>query len=65
MIDGYAYGNVLQNVAPSLPKNYYDMEKEERAKSVIQTCEKEGLHPPIGPDGIVSGNPRLNTLLCA
>ena len=35
MIDGYAYGNVLQNVAPSLPKNYYDMEKEERAKSVI------------------------------
>ena len=23
------------------------------------------MNPPINPDGIVSGNPRLNTLLCA
>ena len=28
MIDSYAYGNVLQNVAPTLPKNFYDMEKD-------------------------------------
>ena len=23
------------------------------------------MNPPINPDGITSGNPRLNTLLCA
>ena len=35
MSDGYAYGNVLQNVAPSLPKNYYDLSSEKRAEEVI------------------------------
>jgi plastin-1 len=29
--DGYAYGNVLQNIAPSLPKNYFDLDKDARA----------------------------------
>ncbi len=35
MSDGYAYGNVLQNVAPSLPKNYYDLDKDGRAVETI------------------------------
>lgn len=65
MVDGYAYGHVLQSVAPSLPKNYYELDKDQRAVEVIETCKREGFHPPIGPDGITSGNPRLNTLLCA
>lgn len=65
MADGYAYGHVLQSVAPSLPKNYYDLDKDGRAKEVIETCKREEMNPPINPDGITSGNPRLNTLLCA
>lgn len=65
MVDGYAYGHVLQSVAPSLPKNYYDLDQNQRAVEVIETCKREGFHPPISPDGITSGNPRLNTLLCA
>ena len=65
MSDGYGYGHVLQNVAPSLPKNYFDQSTEKRAEEVIETCTKEGLHPPITADGIISGNDRLNTLLCA
>ena len=32
---------------------------------MIETCGKEGIHPPINAAGIVSGNPRLNTLLLA
>lgn len=31
MIDGYAYGHVLQSVAPTLPKDYYDRDQEQRA----------------------------------
>lgn len=65
MADSYAYGNVLQSVASSLPKDFYDHDKEKRAEEVIETCKTEGLNPPINPDGITSGNPRLNTLLCA
>lgn len=65
MIDGYAYGNILQSVAPSFPHNYYDLSQDQRAVKVIETCKNEGFHPPIGPDGITSGNTRLNTLLCA
>jgi plastin-1 len=65
MSDGYGYGHVLQSVAPSLPHNYYDLDKDQRAVEVIATCQREGLHPPIDPEGITSGNPRLNTLLCA
>jgi len=65
MSDGYAYGYVLQSIAPSLPKNYMELDKDTRAVKVIETCKKEGIRTPIGPDGITSGNPRLNTLLCA
>jgi plastin-1 len=65
MCDGYAYGHVLKSVAPSLPGNYFELDKDQRANEVIETCHREGFHPPIGPDGITSGNPRLNTLLCA
>jgi hypothetical protein len=35
MADGYAYGHVLENVAPSLPKNYFDLDKNARAIKVI------------------------------
>lgn len=65
MADGYAYGHVLTSVAPSLPKNYFELDKDHRAIKVIETCKAEGIKAPIGPDGITSGNPRLNTLLCA
>jgi len=65
MADGYGYGHVLQNVAPSLPKNYFDLDKNARATTVIETCKNEGIRSPINPEGITSGNPRLNTLLCA
>lgn len=65
MVDSYAYGQVLTSVAPSLPKNFFDLDKDNRALEVINTCKKEGFNPPIGPDGIITGNQRLNTLLCA
>ena len=65
MTDGYAYGHVLTNVAPSLPKDYFDHDQKQRAQEVIQTCTKEGFNPPINAEGILSGNSRLNTLLCA
>lgn len=55
----------MTSVAPSLPKNYFDLSKEDRAVEIIQTCQKEGLRPPVTPEGILSGNERLNTLLCA
>jgi hypothetical protein len=31
MIDGYAYGNVLQNVANSFDKKYWDLDQEKRS----------------------------------
>lgn len=65
MADGYGYGHVLKSVAPSLPGNYFELSPEQRAEAVIETCGKEGIHPPINAAGIVSGNPRLNTLLLA
>lgn len=65
MVDGYAYGHVLTNVAPSFPKNYFDKDQNSRAEEVIETCKREGFNPPIKADGITSGNSRLNTLLCA
>lgn len=65
MVDGYGYGQVLRSVAPSLPGNYFDLDKDARAVKVIETCQQEGIHPPIKPSDITSGNPRLNTLLLA
>jgi plastin-1 len=65
MADGYGYGHILRNVAPSLPPNYFDLDKDARAVKVIDTCRAEGIHPPINPSDITSGNPRLNTLLLA
>ena len=65
MSDGYGYGHVLKSVASSLPPDYFEKSTEERAKSVIDTCRAEGLNPPIEAQGIMSGNPKLNTLLLA
>jgi plastin-1 len=65
MVDGYGYGQVLRSLAPSLPGNYFDLDKDTRAVKVIETCKQEGIHPPISPSDITSGNPRLNTLLLA
>lgn len=35
LVDGYAYGHVLQSVAPSLPKDYYERSQDQRAEEVI------------------------------
>ena len=35
MTDGYAYGHVLKSVAPTLPGNYFEFDKEKRAEEVI------------------------------
>jgi sulfatase maturation enzyme AslB (radical SAM superfamily) len=37
--DGYGYGHVLRNVAPSLPGNYFDLDKNGRAVKIIETCK--------------------------
>lgn len=65
MSDGYGYGHVLKSVAPSLPAGFFERSEEERAKAVIDTCRNEGLRPPIEAEGILSGNPKLNTLMLA
>lgn len=65
MVDGYAYGNLLQSIGSTLSKQYFDLDQDHRAAEVIETCVREGFKPPIGPEGITSGNSRLNTLLCA
>jgi hypothetical protein len=35
MVDGYAYGNLLQSIGSSLNKNYFDLDKDARAHEVI------------------------------
>lgn len=40
MADGYGYGYVLKSVAPSLPANYFELDKDGRATKVIETCTK-------------------------
>lgn len=57
VVDSYAYGYVLQSVAPSLPKNYYDLDKDKRAAEVIDTCKREGFHPPIAPKASLPATP--------
>lgn len=39
MVDGVAYGHVLQNVAESFDKSYWKEGKDKRAVMVIETCE--------------------------
>ena len=65
MIDGYAYGNLLMSIGSSVSKQYFDLNQDKRAVQVIETCQRDGFKPPIGPEDITSGNSRLNTLLCA
>ena len=40
MADGYGYGHILKSVAPSLPANYFDLDQDNRAIQVIETCKK-------------------------
>ena len=40
MADDYGYGHVLKSVAPSLPANYFDLDQDNRAIEVIETCKK-------------------------
>lgn len=35
MADGEGYGYVLKSVAPSLPHNFFELSKEDRAKTII------------------------------
>ncbi len=38
LVDGYAYGNLLESIGTSVAKNYFDFDKDKRAVEVIQTC---------------------------
>lgn len=62
--DSEAYGHVLNNLY-GVDKEFWEKNENERAKSVIDTCQKNGIHTKVKAEDIVSANTRLNTLLCA
>lgn len=65
LIDGYAYGHVLQNVSDHFDKTYWEQNSEKRADLVIEICKKDGIKTSVKGKDIISGNPRLNAILCA
>ena len=48
MVDGYAYGNLLQSIGTSVSKQYFDFDQDRKAVEVIETCKRDGFKPPIG-----------------
>jgi plastin-1 len=40
LVDGNAYGHVLQNVAPSFNKSYWELNSEKRSVEVLEVCKK-------------------------
>lgn len=64
-MDGYAYGHVLQNVSSHFEKTYWEKNQEQRSEEVITSCKKDGIKTSVRAKDILSGNPRLNAILCA
>lgn len=63
LVDSEAYGHVLTNVA-NLDKSFWEKNSADRAKQVIETCHRENIITKVKPEDILSGNTRLNTILC-
>jgi len=58
-----AYGHIFAN-QNLLDLNFWAKENDERAAKIIQTCHKNKILSKVKPEDILSGNSRLNTILC-
>jgi hypothetical protein len=65
LVDGYAYGHVLQNVSDHFDKQYWEESQEKRSEMTIESCKKDNIKTSIKSKDILSGNPRLNAILCS
>lgn len=63
LADSEAYGHVFSNIS-HVEKEFWEKSKEERAKDIITCCKKEKIKTTVNSQDIVSGNTKLNTLLC-
>lgn len=62
--DSEGYGHVLTNVF-GLDKSFWEKDQKNKAVDIIDNCNSNKVDTKIKPNDIVSGNTRLNTLLCA